>query len=54
MKKLLYTILLSLGTFLLSHVTDYINEDKYFYDQVSLDSAFFQAGVCRRMAVKCI
>lgn len=40
MKKLLYTILLSLGTFLFTACTDYINVDKYFYDQVSLDSAF--------------
>ena len=34
MKKLLYTILLSLGTFLFTACTDYINVDKYFYDQV--------------------
>ena len=40
MKKLLYTILLALGTLSFSSCTDYINVDKYFYDQVSLDSAF--------------
>lgn len=40
MKKILYTILLALGTFTFTSCTDYINVDKYFYDQVSLDSAF--------------
>lgn len=40
MKRILYTILLAIGTLSFSSCTDYINVDKYFYDQVSLDSAF--------------
>lgn len=40
MKKILYTILLALSTLSFSACTDYINVDKYFYDQISLDSAF--------------
>ena len=40
MKKLVYYILLSISALSFSACTDYINVDKYFYDQVSLDSAF--------------
>jgi len=40
MKKLVYYILLSISVLQFSACTDYINVDKYFYDQVSLDSAF--------------
>ena len=36
MKRILYTILLAIGTLSFSSCTDYINVDKYFYDQVSL------------------
>ena len=32
--------MLAIGTLSFSSCTDYINVDKYFYDQVSLDSAF--------------
>ena len=40
MKKLVYYILLSISALSFSACTDYINVDKYFYDQVSLYSAF--------------
>lgn len=40
MKKIIYYILLSISLMSFSACTDYINVDKYFYDQVSLDSAF--------------
>lgn len=47
MKRILYTILLAIGTLSFSSCTDYINVDKYFYDQVSLDSA--SPNVCMWM-----
>ena len=40
MKKLIFNII-AIGTiFMLSSCADYLNVDKYFYDQLSLDSAF--------------
>lgn len=40
MRKNLYALLLALGTLSFVSCTDYINVDKYFYDQISVDSAF--------------
>lgn len=40
MKRILYSLLLIVGTCLFSSCADYLDVDKYFYDQVSLDSAF--------------
>lgn len=40
MKNIFYVILFLISTLCFSGCTDYINVDKYFYDQVSLDSAF--------------
>ena len=48
MKRILYTILLAIGTLSFSSCTDYINVDKYFYDQVSFGLRFLQ-NVCMWM-----
>ncbi len=40
MKKILYIILFFCGTGSFFSCTDYLNVDKYFYDQLTLDSAF--------------
>lgn len=40
MKRILYSLLLAASTSLFTSCADYLDVDKYFYDQVSLDSAF--------------
>lgn len=40
MKRILYSLLLTAGACLLPSCSGYLDVDRYFYDQVSLDSAF--------------
>ena len=46
MKKLVYYILLSISALSFSACTDYINVDKYFYDQVIIGFSLFQTYLC--------
>ena len=40
MKRLLYSLWLAVGAIVCSSCADYLDVDRYFYDQVSVDSAF--------------
>lgn len=54
MKRILYSLWLAVGAIVCSSCADYLDVDRYFYDQVSVDSAFSKRVYTGRVAAQCI